>query len=206
MARLVIVAGPAVFPTLPILFHPIFIPNHRSTPHLRPGLSLWQVPPYNQHPLSTSIPSLYPTPVTPTVKARLVIVAGPALQPTPPLHFYPIFIPTLVFPTFKARLVIVAGPASSVSPHSFLSLTPLFSHLLLSSTPIIIPIIWPGLSLWQVPPCSPSNSPRTSTLLDSPFNTLSFLRPGLSLWQAPPPPFPLLTTSTPSITLIFHPF
>ena len=48
MARLVIVAGPAVFPTLPILFHPIFIPNHRSTPHLRPGLSLWQVPPYNQ--------------------------------------------------------------------------------------------------------------------------------------------------------------
>ena len=234
MARLVIVAGPAFRPfrhlpsfcspqwpglslwqvppcsqhsqssSIPSLYPTIGQPH--TTPHLRPGLSLWQVPPYNQHPLFTSIPSLYPTPVTPTVKARLVIVAGPALQPTPPLHFYPIFIPTLVFPTFKARLVIVAGPASSVPPHSFLSLPPLFSHLLLSSTPIIIPIIWPGLSLWQVPPCSPSNSPRTSTLLDSPFNTLSFLRPGLSLWQAPPPPFPLLTTSTPSITLIFYPF
>ena len=138
-ARLVIVAGPAFRPfrhlpsfcspqwpglslwqvppcsqhsqssSIPSLY-PIIGQPH-ITPHLRPGLSLWQVPPYNQHPLCTSIPSLYPTPVTPTVKARLVIVAGPALQPTPPLHLYPIFIPTLVFPTFKARLVIVAGPA-----------------------------------------------------------------------------------------------
>ena len=63
MARLVIVAGPAMFPTLPILSHPIFIPNHRSTPHNLP------------------------------CKARLVIVAGPALQPTPPFHFHPLFIP-----------------------------------------------------------------------------------------------------------------
>ena len=160
MARLVIVAGPAFRPfrhlpsfcspqwpglslwqvppcsqhsqssSIPSLYPTIGQPH--TTPHLRPGLSLWQVPPYNQHPLFISIPSLHPTPVTPTVKARLVIVAGPALQPTPPLHFYPIFIPTIVFPTFKARLVIVAGPASSVSPHSFPSLTPLFSHLLLS--------------------------------------------------------------------------
>ena len=79
--------------SIPSLYPTIGQPH--TTPHLRPGLSLWQVPPYNQHPLFTSIPSLYPTrPVTPTVKARLVIVAGPALQPTPPLHFYPIFIPT----------------------------------------------------------------------------------------------------------------
>ena len=109
MARLVIVAGPAMFPTLPILSHPIFIPSHRSTPHttshVRPGLSLWLVPPYNQHPLFTSIPSLYPTPVTSTVKARLVIVAGPAFRP--------------------------------------------FRHL----PPFCSPQ-WPGLSLWQVPPCS----------------------------------------------------
>ena len=80
------------------------------TPHLRPGLSLWQVPPYHQHPLCTSIPCLYPTPVTPTVEARLVIVAGPALQPTPPLHFYPILIPTLVFPAChcgRSRLISI---------------------------------------------------------------------------------------------------
>ena len=127
-----------------------------------------------------------------TVKARLVIVAGPALHPTPPLHLYPIFIPTLVFPTFKARPVIVAGPASSVSPHSFLSLTPLFSHLL-SSTPIIIPIIWPGLSLWQVPPCSPSNSPRTSTLLyPSGFPIQYFVIPSarLAIVAGPASPIP----------------
>ena len=211
MARLVIVAGPAFRPSrhLPPFCSPQWpglslwqVPpcsqhsQSSSIPSLYPTISQPRIlgpachcgrsrltpnTPLHFH------PPLYPTPVTPTVKARLVIVAGPALQPTPPLHFYPILIPTLVFPTFTARLVIVAGPASSVSPHPFLSLTPLFSHLLLSSTPIIIPIIWPGLSLWQVPPCSPSNSPRTSTLLDSPFNTLSFLRPGLSLWRAPPP-------------------
>ena len=63
MARLVIVAGPAMFPTLPILSHPIFIPSHRSTPHNLP------------------------------CTARLVIVAGPALQPTPPFHFHPLSIP-----------------------------------------------------------------------------------------------------------------
>ena len=63
MARLVIVAGPAMFPTRPILFHPIFIPNHRLTPHY------------------------------PTFKARLVIVAGPALPPTPLLHLHPLSIP-----------------------------------------------------------------------------------------------------------------
>ena len=63
MARLVIVAGPAMFPTRPNLFHPIFIPNHRLTPHY------------------------------PTFKARLVIVAGPALPPTPLLHLHPLFIP-----------------------------------------------------------------------------------------------------------------
>ena len=76
-----------------------------TTSHVRPGLSLWLVPPYNQHPLFTSIPSLYPTPVTSTVKARLVIVAGPAFRP--------------------------------------------FRHL----PPFCSPQ-WPGLSLWQVPPCS----------------------------------------------------
>ena len=57
MARLVIVAGPAFRPTSPIHFHPIFIPNHQSFPHSRPGLSLWQVPPHPYPPTSSS-PSL----------------------------------------------------------------------------------------------------------------------------------------------------
>ena len=56
-ARLVIVAGPAFRPTSPIHFHPIFIPNHQSSPPLRPGLSLWQVPPHPYPPTSSS-PSL----------------------------------------------------------------------------------------------------------------------------------------------------
>ena len=59
-ARLVIVAGPALRPTPPIHFHPIFIPNHQSSPLLRPGLSLWQVPPhqYPPPPFSPLLPSL----------------------------------------------------------------------------------------------------------------------------------------------------
>ena len=152
MARLVIVAGPAFRPfrhlpsfcspqwpglslwqvppcsqhsqssSIPSLYPTIGQPH--TTPHLRPGLSLGQVPPYNQHPLFTSIPSLYPTPVTPTVKARLVIVAGPALQPTPPLHFYPIFIPTLVFPLLRPGLSLWQVPPHQYPPTPFSPLLP----------------------------------------------------------------------------------
>ena len=87
MARLVIVAAPALLP-----FH--HLPSICSP--TRPGLSLWQVPPLINSP--NSLPSHLYT------------------QPS-------------VIPTFKARLVIVAGPASSVSPHFFLSITPIFLFL-----------------------------------------------------------------------------
>ena len=104
--------------------------NHTTHPPLLlpfkwPGLSLWQVPPSvlsvisppSAHPNGPAchcgrsrlvpntpnpLPShLYTQPsVNPTFKARLVIVAGPALQPTPPIHFHPLFIPDPGHPHF----------------------------------------------------------------------------------------------------------
>ena len=115
--------------------------NHTTQPPLLlpfqwPGLSLWQVPPYflsiisppSAHPhgpachcgrsrLATNTPNplpshLYTQPsVIPTFKARLVIVAGPALRPTPP---------------------IVAGPASSI-PTAYHFTSFYHSHPLLPS-------------------------------------------------------------------------
>ena len=164
-------------------------------------MSLWQVPPYHLHPICTSIPALYPTPITPTVKARLVIVAGPALQPTPPLHLYPIFIPTLIFPTFKARPVIVAVPPEQYPPTPFAPLLPSPLTCFFPHPPSSYPSSGPACH------CGRSRLvPLLTLLAPLPFNNLSFLRCGLPLWQALPPPFPLLTTSTPSITLTFYPF
>ena len=77
MARLVIVAGPALLPLhhLPSICSPTW-----------PGLSLWQVPPFDQLPQfsHTNLPHLYTQPsVIPTFQARLVIVAGPASSHPP---------------------------------------------------------------------------------------------------------------------------
>ena len=97
----------------------------------------------------------HPPPI-PFAVARLVIVAGPAffLSIISPLSDHPHgpachcgrsrlathilnSLPSHLsaqpsdIPTFKARLVIVAGPASNLFPHSFLSITPIFLHLLL---------------------------------------------------------------------------
>ena len=52
MAQLVIVADSAFQPTSSIHFPPTFIPNHQSFPPLRPGLSLWQIPPLSHLPTS----------------------------------------------------------------------------------------------------------------------------------------------------------
>ena len=104
VARLVIVAGPALLPlhhlpsicspTWPGLslwqvppFHrlppfpslPPLYPNHQSFPPLRPDLSLWQVPPHPHLPISSSPlipPSSLSLPPIPITPARLAIVAG----------------------------------------------------------------------------------------------------------------------------------
>ena len=189
MARLVIVAGPALLP----FHHPPSICSPT-----RPGLSLWQVPPFDQLPQFTSIPSLYPT---------------------------------ISHSHIRGRLVIVAGPASSVSPHFFLSITPIFLFIWLPfpqahDTACYCCKSHPSTCFPPHPPSSylfppyPSFGPachcgrsRQIPLLTLPaalpfwipiFNTLSLLWPGLSLWQVPPPPSPLLTTSPPYITPIYH--
>ena len=98
---------------------PFPLPSHF---HLsRPGLSLWQVPPYYLPLFTDFLPLSHPpTPLslhthaftisTPSLLARLVIVAGPASLSAPsPLLSPPILTPLLVHS--EARLVIVAGPA-----------------------------------------------------------------------------------------------
>ena len=136
MARLVIVAGPAFRPTSPIHFPPIFIPNHQSFPPLRPGLSLWQVPPHPHLPTSSS-PSLPPLSLPGfhllMHRTRLATVASLTLPPAspliPPSSSY--LLPPI--PIIPARLVIVAGlfhilfipffgPAVPPSPLSLLTL------------------------------------------------------------------------------------
>ena len=75
-----------------------------------------------------------------------------------------------------------------------------FPSISFSTTP---PLLWPGLSLWQVPPfpqlhlgpaCHCGRS-RLVTPTPPPFSTLTFstLRGGLSLWQVPPFPSRLST-------------
>ena len=83
-----------------------------------PGLSLWQVP--SSFLSIISPPFAHPHgPVCHCGRSRLSTNFPHSL----PSHLYP---QPSVIPTFKARLVIVAGPASSVSPHFFLSITPIF--------------------------------------------------------------------------------
>ena len=154
MARLVIVAGPALFPTLPILFHPIFIPRlttntpnplpsplytrPQSPPLLRPGLSLWQVPPCNQHPHSTSIPSSSPPQSSPLLRPGLSLWQVPPHQ-YPPTPFSPLLPSSLTcfspqppssYPSFgpachcgRSRLVpllTLLAPLPFWIPHSIL--------------------------------------------------------------------------------------
>ena len=93
-------AGPALRPTSPIHFHPIFIPNHQSFPHLRPGLSLWQVPPlrYPPTPFSPSLPSLFSFCFHfPKHTTRLATIASLTLPPPSPLTL-PTVIPTSPIP------------------------------------------------------------------------------------------------------------
>ena len=144
MARLAIVAGPALQPTSPTNFPPlILIPIHPSSPSLRPGLSLWQVPPHSSHFfLSITPPPFF---YILTHMAWPVIVAGLAFQPASPpsssyllphhphhsgpachcgrsrqdpsslsLHLHPSGFPSLTFVICLARLTIVASPASSI--------------------------------------------------------------------------------------------
>ena len=99
-------AGPALQPTPPIYFHPIFIPNHQASPHLRPGLSLWQVPPCNQHPHSTSILALYPPQSSPPLRPGL------SLWQVPP-HQYP---PTPFSPVLPTPLTCFSPHPPSSSP------------------------------------------------------------------------------------------
>ena len=86
--------------------------------------------------------------------ARLAIVAGPAFSSIFPL--------TLALTTTHSHYLGPAchcGRSRLVSPPSYLS-TPHIRTILISITPLtFIPLpphhIWPGLSLWQVPPTPP---------------------------------------------------
>ena len=185
MARLVIVAGPAFRPTSPIHFPPILIPIHPSFPPLRPGLSLWQVPPHPHLPTSSSpsLPLLYlPGFHILMHKTRLATVASLTFPPSP---LIPILIPTPPHPIIPARLVIVAGLAK-IPPHS-LCISPLcipiFNILFVT---FFGPAYHCGRSRLPHFHYLPFTSPCLSLLLPS---VPPHQRPGLSLWQVPPPPF-----------------
>ena len=107
-------------PTSPIHFHPIFIPNHQPFPPLRPGLSLWQVPPC-LYPLTFSSPSLPSFSLSGLHllrhMTRLATVASLTLPPasplTPPTSY---LLPP--YPSFRPGLSLRAVPLSllGVSP------------------------------------------------------------------------------------------
>ena len=166
-----------MFPTLPILFHPITIPTHRSAPHNL------------------------------TCKARLVIVAGPALQPTPPFSLpSPIDTrpqsPTLLRPGLPlwqvppSVLSVIPPPSAHPngpachcgrSRHVPNTPNPLPSHLYTQSpvNPTQPPMYGPACH------CGWSRlTTNTPFSLPSPLYTRPqsppLLRPGLSLWQVPP--------------------
>ena len=149
-ARLVIVAGPALHPTPLFTSIPLYT-RPQSPPLLRPGLSLWQVPPHQYPPtpfspllpfsltcFSPQPPSSYPSfgPACHCGRSRpvplLTLLAllpfwiphsilchsfGPACHcggprlPIPTAYHFNSFYHSHLLPLLKARLVIVAGPA-----------------------------------------------------------------------------------------------
>ena len=123
LARLVIVAGPALLAS-PHFFLSI-IPPFSISSHTWPGLSLWQVPPSNL--LPPPHPHTY-SPIIPIIKARLVIVAGPAKITFNPLLTPPAFPPFLI-PIFKICLYF--GPACHCGRSRLLHPPCLSLHLLL---------------------------------------------------------------------------
>ena len=103
----------------------------------RPGLSLWQVPPGLLPPSPTSL----------------------SLSFSHILHCYlPLYPLSTSF--ILARLVIEIGPALCL-PLFYLSPfhihTILISITLLTYISLLLHLFWPGLSLWQVPPTSPTS-------------------------------------------------
>ena len=124
MARLVIVAGPALLASPHFFLYST--PPFSTSPHTWPGLPLWQVPPSNQLPQPTSPPSY--SPIIPIIKARLVIVAGPASLASS--HFFLSITPPFFYIlTHMAWLVIVAGLAfQPASPPSSSYLLPHHPH------------------------------------------------------------------------------
>ena len=149
-ARLVIVAGPAFRPTSPIHFHPIFIPNHQSFPPLRPGLSLWQVPPPPYPPTSSS-PSLPSFSLSGfhllRHMTRLATVASLTLPPASPPH--PPHRHTYFPHTHHSGPACHCGRSRQIPLLTFPASPPFWIHIFNT-----LSLLWPGLSLWQVPPPS----------------------------------------------------
>ena len=179
-----------VSPSFPFFF-PLSTPLSFHTPSIpsRPGLSLWQVPPYTSF-FFSSFP-LYSLPRTYSVSLR----PGLSLWQVPPyyppfwtilLHHLLLLPPSVPLLPTKTRLAIVAGPALLSFPRYLLHIFSPFLPALQARLVIVAgPAVFLLLFFSSLAPRRPFPSPR----------------PGLSLWQVPPFPSPLTYPLGPSLAL-----